>query len=117
MTTLTVPSRAYPAGVTNYGPFTVNAGTTIKIGLLREAWPDSNGEEIISLDAEVSFDGGNTWDFLFQFGTAGGTLPLDRNGNPQNTSSVMSGLTTPCRLRGTVTLQQPLTTTVTITIL
>jgi hypothetical protein len=118
MPVFTVPSHNYPAGATPFGPIDVPAGSTrIDIGLLRESWPDSGGAEIISIVAEFSFDGGVTWPRAEGFGCAGGVLPLDKFGQPQLTSHVGPWIiTTPCRVRGVVTLSQPLTTTITLTL-
>lgn len=112
--TFTVPSRTYPAGSTLFGPFTITAGSThVKASLTRAGWPDSGGAEIISIEIERSTDGVN-WSFFFQFGTAGGVLPNDRNGQPVTSSSLETAIVTPCQLRGTAILQQPLTTIITV---
>lgn len=122
--TFVVPSRAYNAGVTPFGPFTVGAGfTQVKLTLLRESWPDSGGVEIIAIEAVVSFDGGVTWSGelgvnpSFGFGTAGGVLPNDKFGQPQVVSAVGPWvIASPYQIKGRVTLQQPLTTTITVTL-
>lgn len=119
--TFIVPSQAYPAGVTPVGPFTIAAGSSVlKLSLLRQGWPDSGGVEIISIEAVVSFDNGVSWsgelgiNASIQFGCAGGVLPNDKFGLPQLASVMTIPITTPCQMKGRVTLQQPLTTTITI---
>lgn len=116
MAQFTIPSRQYTAGVHPFGPFTVATGSQIQVSLTRENWPDSAGEEIINIQIEISTDNGQTFDSLVGFGTAGGVLPPDKFGNPQTSNTLTSSLTTPCRLRGTVTLQQPLSTAVSVSI-
>ncbi len=119
--TTTIPSTLYPAGTTAWGPITIPSGNTkLTITLTRESWPDSAGVEIISIEAVVSFDNGQTWSGelgvnpTFQFGTAGGDLPLDKFGQPQTTSRAIWPIVTPCRIKGVVTLTQPLTTAITV---
>jgi len=119
----TIPSTAYPIGTTAFGPFTIGAGfTKLQLSLLRESWPDSAGVEIISIEAVVSFDSGASWSGVLgvnpsiQFGCAGGVLPDDKFGQPQLASVMTCPLVTPCQIKGRVTLQQALTTTITLTI-
>lgn len=114
--TFTVPSHAYSVGTTPFGPFTVSSGSQIKVTLTRENWPDSAGVEIISIEADISFDNGATWQLLTQFGSAGGTLSLDKNGQPRTTSWLTCAITTPCQIKGRVILAQPLQTAITIAI-
>lgn len=116
MVSFAIPSALYPPGVIGWGPFVVATGTRIQVSLLREAWPDSGGVEIIAIDAEQSHDGGASWQPFVGFGCAGGVLPDDKFGLPQLASVLTTAVVTPCRLRGTLTTQQAVTTTITVTI-
>lgn len=113
-----IPSRAYPAGTTPFGPFTIPGGLSqLNLALLRASWPSSNGAEIVSITAEVSFDNGATWPDKMSFGTAGGTLPVNpKTGVAPTSSSARWPIVTPCQIRGAITFAQPLTTTITLTI-
>lgn len=119
MASFSIPSQAYTAGLHPFGPFSVGAGfTDIAISLTRENWPDSGGHEIIELLAEYSTDAGVTWSIPQGFGSAGGTLPPStKTGLPQDVSGPFHiDIVSPCQLKGTVELQQALTTRVGIVV-
>lgn len=115
-TSFNIPSRQYAAGVHPFGPFSVPSGSQIQVSLTRENWPDSGGQEIISIEIDSSLDGGQTFSLLTQFGTAGGVLPNDKFGNPVTSNTLTTSIVTPCQLRGRVILQQALTTAVSVSI-
>lgn len=122
MATITIPSQQYAAGPHPFGPVSMASGSRIQLSLLRQSWPDSGGAEIISIEAVTSLDGGQTWSGVLgvnpsiQFGCAGGQLPNDKFGQPVNSSVLTTSIQTPCQIKGRVVLQQPLTTTITITV-
>jgi hypothetical protein len=114
---LTIPSQAYVAGLHPFGPFSIASGSQLAFSLTRENWPDSAGVEIIEILVHTSQDGGVTWSNPYGFGAAGGTLPLSTKGFPQDVSGPFKlPLVTPCQIKGTVNLQQGLTTSIGIVI-
>jgi hypothetical protein len=113
--TFSVPSRQYPAGVTAIGPFALAAGTTrILVTMTHGTWPLTQDDLMLQATFEVSFDNGATWEPFVSVGWGGGTLPLDRNGNPQSANFLNTSIVTPCRLRGTVDVAQAITTAIAV---
>lgn len=64
--------------------------TVFDLSLTREAWPDT-GEEVIHCGLEVSFDDGQSWQYLAAFGVSG-----DDNSLPESSfSSAISDYPSP----------------------
>ena len=115
---LAVNAGYYPAGTQTTPVAAIPAGIeTVRIGLSREAWPDTGGD-VVSAMIDLSLDGGATWrtDY-FGFTAAGGTF-LGRSGAPVLISwtqmPIPESATANRQARARVTLTVPLRTAVTI---
>lgn len=113
--TFQVPSQSYPIGPQAIGPFTIPAGNTrIQVTCTHGTWPLTNNDLVLQATFEVSFDNGVNWQELTSVGWGGGTLPVDKFGNPQPANVLTTSIVSPCQLRGTVNVFQSLTTAITV---
>lgn len=68
-----LPLQTYPTGSVS-GTFPIPAGpSSVDIRALRNTWPNPGGD-VIKLTADISFDGGQTFQFLIGVTTSGGTV-------------------------------------------
>lgn len=113
-----VPLTLTPGPPHVYGPAAIQAGIThLSLTISREDLNvgDSNGVEVVSLVSEISTDGGNVWTPGPGFGTARGTVINRKTGLPFTTSGIDIPLPSPCQIRGTVTVTEAFSTTLTVT--
>ena len=108
----TLPTQSYPTGVTNIPPQNVPVGA-IMLAAIIDISQMTDPATSFSAPFEVSNDGGATWDGWASFTRFGQPVPLDRNGNPSNTVTLQGPLpqvaTSQTRIRGSVTVNGPIT--------
>lgn len=111
-TIFTLPFQSYASGVQNIPPQSVPVGATILAAII-DISQMTNPATSFSAPFEVSNDGGATWDGWASFTRFGQSVPLDRNGQPTNTVTLQGPLpqvaTSQTRIRGTVTVNGPIT--------
>lgn len=113
-----VPSSSYSAQRRNFVyPQPLDPSwTQVKVTLTRESWPDTGGE-IVHFGADLSLDGGQTWQFAGEAGAMGGDL-LKGDGTPRTISAFMVTLRNVGdpnrRVRGYINNVVTLTTAVTV---
>ena len=63
----------------------------ITLTAARNNWPDT-GADVLSISANASFDGGQTWSFLSGFTAPGGAIVNPWTGQTETASSFMIGI-------------------------
>lgn len=117
MATVSLPLSLQPGPPHNYGPATIAAGVTqLTVTISREDLNIGTSAEIVTLTTEISVDGGQTWNPGPGFGTARGIVINRKTGLPFDTSGFGPTLVpSPSLIRGTVTVTEAFSTTLTIT--
>jgi hypothetical protein len=115
----TFPNRRYNQGTETIGPvgLPVNA-TRAEVRLTRSAWPDI-GSPVLSIQLEISLDGGLSWGPFVGAEMNGGDI-LARDGSIMAESTIVATLpdeTNPARqVRGVITLNRALNSAITLAI-
>lgn len=121
MATINVNLPNLTVGTTSFGPINIPSGVThIKVALDRTTAGglnagDSGGQEVVTITTQFSHDTGATWQSGPSFGASMGTFINPTTGLPYTESSMAFSVTTPCIIRGVVTITQSFSTTLTIT--
>lgn len=116
-TSVVLPSASYGPGTFQFGGALIPAGLTIIKASIDRTFMLSP-TFFISWGLELSLDNGNTWLSWGSAGTVGGAL-TDESGNPSTESSftvnVPEPLNTQRRLRGSVSLNEAVVTSLSLT--
>lgn len=87
-TTLLTKSIRQP-GSYSFGPFDINQSISqVNLQVVRDTWLDTGGN-VFKAIAEISLDGGSSWQFWFSFSTCGGETINPHTGLVDNTSGVI----------------------------
>lgn len=118
-TLFTLPTQSYPTGVHQVPVRAVPLGATLyKVGIDISQMGDPATSFDLAFD--VSYDGGANWQFWVGGHRDGGPALLDKNGVPQNIVGLDGPLQQPDnpdrQLRGSVTVDGPITVGGTVTV-
>lgn len=87
-TQVVLPAKIYATGVYDIASIELPAATRyITVSAKRMLWEDL-GRDVISVQFEISSDGGRSWSFLFGFTTAGGEIKDSKTGLVKEKSAV-----------------------------